>query len=189
MGKIQQLTYLTFAILSLTFALFSCGENNESNANLLKDRIEEVQNNDREFTDSPCELISSEDMRQICSVPEEFEITQLAKMYTYPTCKFSWNDGKYQKSYGNNTIAMDNEIMIVMVKDATNQMFDASTKVYKDGIFVEGIGENAKWGQIISQLTFLSRGYMFHVNVKILPDPEENKKIAIDIARFLMGKI
>jgi len=190
--RIEQLTRVTIAIFSLTFVLFSCGENNDSNTDLLKERMEEVQNTDRDLVDSPCELLTIEEMANICSVSGEIEITQLAKMYTYPTCVYSWNDGKcIQESSigGHSTFVVDNNVMIVMVKDASEDIFEISTGVYKDGISVENVGEKAKWGEKMSQLSFLSKGYMFHVNVKILPSSEENKKAAVEIARFLVEKL
>ena len=191
-GKIQQITRATVAVFSLTFVLFSCGDNNTSNADLLKDRMEEVQNTDRDLVDSPCELLSTEEMANVCSIPSTVEITQLAKMYTYPTCVYSWNDGKcIQESFsgGHSTFVVDNNVMIVMVEDATDDIFEMSTGVYKDGVSVDNVGEKAMWGEKMSQLSFMAKGYMFHVNVKILPSAEENKKAAIDIARFLAEKL
>ena len=69
-------------------------------------------------------------------------------------------------------------------------MFKQSTIVYKDG--VESAVQNAEqaiWGTKMSQLTFLSKGYMFHVYVKISNNIEENKIKAIEIAERLINKI
>ncbi len=177
------------AIISF-FVLFSSCNSDETT--LLKSRVQEVQNNEREFAESPCELISDQDIRNICSVSTEFEITQLAKIYTYPTCTFSWKDGKNIKKVGMNKgidFVAENEIMIVMVAKANQKSFEVSTKVYKDAEFIDGVAEKAVWGEKMSQLSVLVNGYMFHINVKILPEPEENKKIAIEIGRFLEGKV
>ncbi len=161
------------AIISLVFLIFSC---NNDESNVLKDRIEEVENTEREFADSPCELISTVEVKGFCSIPSDIEIEQLAKDYTYPTCVFKDKSG----------ISI---VTIVMVKNAKEDMFEISTGVYKDGISIDGVGEKAKWGAKMSQLSFLAKGYMFHVNVIALSDSEENKKVAMDIARFLVGKV
>ncbi len=177
-------------ILSLSLILFSCG-NDESD--LLKDRIEEVQNTERTFDGSPCELLSVDELRGICSVGDEFEIKQEAKKYTFPTCSYVWNDGKRTNTIVfsgiKRELPLENQVMIVMVKNASDDMFETSSKVYKDGISVDGVGKKAKWGEKMSQLSFLAKGYMFHVNVKAFRESSENKESAIKISQYLIDKL
>lgn len=143
--------------------------------------------------DSPCELVSSENIRQIVGVDAAFEITMQDKEYTYPTCKFEWEDQKVKKTMevGGRTMEIDmpSEVLLVLVKDVNEKMFNRSTQVYKDGEDVSGVGEMAVWGDELAQLTFLKGSVMMHVHVKVNNDNVVNKKKAIEIAEFILEKI
>lgn len=184
------------SILSIvTLFLASCGgSTTEEDLNLLEDRMEEMMDeNSSTVGDSPCDLISSDEIVSLFGIPSEFEVVQAEKDYTYPTCTFKWKDGKvYQEmKIGNQEIKteIDSEVLIVMVEKSNKKMFDQATKVYKDGIEVNGVGDNAIWGGEMSQLTFLSGDYIFHVNVKARNFSDKNKAKAIEIAKLLISKI
>ena len=48
--------------------------------------------------DSPCELISMEEVKKRFNLDESVEISLEDKAYTYPTCSISWKDGKVTKT-------------------------------------------------------------------------------------------
>jgi hypothetical protein len=139
--------------------------------------------------ESPCELVSVDEIRTVCEVDGNVEIEKLDRDYTHATCTFKWEDKRVSKvmNVGGNemTIDMPSEVMIVMVPEATEAMYDQSIKVYKDGVEVE-LAEKAIWGSDMSQLSFLSNGILFHVNVKVSNDEAYNKQKAVEIAEILI---
>lgn len=184
---------LTIA-LSLPLFIFSCGESNDSNEVDMEKIVNEVMSDDKEISiGSPCELVLVDDVRSICNVGSEFEISQEDKEYTHPTCTFKWEDGKvtHKMNIGGNemSVGMPSEVMIVMVVNSNEQMFTQSTSVYKDGVNVEGVAEKATWTSKMSQLTILSNGYLFHVHLKSSNDDTVNKKQAIEVVELLMSKL
>lgn len=182
----------TTLILAIPFFVFSCGNSEENTSSDDTAAGSEKTASAAMSIESPCELISSEEVASICDVASEFKIAQEDKMLTYPTCIFKWEDGKVKRStkIGNTQVDFDmpSEVLIVMVKNANEKMFEQSTTVYKDGVDVK-IGDKAIWGVTMSQLTFLAKGYMFHVNVKVTNDAEFNKEKAAEIAKMLIGKL
>tara|TARA_R110000737_G_scaffold347664_1_gene379666 strand:- start:15577 stop:16140 length:564 start_codon:yes stop_codon:yes gene_type:complete len=182
----------TVFALTLTLLILSCG-NSEGNSasNDESSQSEQVTSKDVNFN-SPCELVSSKEIKSICNVESKYEIVQADKLYTYPTCTFKWEDKKVSQvtSIGGNEVKYDmpSEVLIVMVSNSTEKMFEQATVVYKDGIDVS-VGEKAIWGNKMSQLTFLAKDYMFHVHLKISNDDSDNKLKAIKVAELLIGKI
>ena len=176
-----------FAI-SLSLFIFSFGHSAQVHFKKVSD--ETLTENPEILSGSPCDLVSVEDVKSICKVSDEFEIIREDKAYTHPTCTFKWKDGKVTKlmrvAGREITTDMPSEIMIVMVNNSNEKMFAQSTSVYKDGVPVNGVGEKATWGTTMSQLTFLSNGYMFHVHVKVSNDYEDNKQKAMEIAHLLI---
>ena len=184
---------LTIALI-LPMFIFSCTDSTESSEVDIEKLVEEVLSDDTNVSaGSPCELLSIVDVKSICGVSSEFEIVQQDKEYTYPTCTFKWEDGKvtHAMSVGGQelTVDMPSEIMLVMVANSNEGMFTQSTSVYKDGADVEGVGDFASWGTKMSQLTFLSKGYMFHVKLKVSNDSEDNKQKAKEVAELIISKL
>lgn len=182
----------TTLVLAMPFFLFSCGNSEENTSSDDSASGSEKSAASILNVESPCELISSEDVVSFCDVASEFKIVQEDKMLTYPTCIFKWEDGKVNGSVdiGGTPVNFDmpSEVLIVMVKNTSEKMFEQSTTVYKDGVDVN-IGDKAIWGVKMSQLTFLAKGYMFHVRVKVSNDDESNKQKASKIAKMLIGKL
>jgi len=188
--KIMNFKKLTFA-LSVSLFIFSCIDSTKVDKEKVFNEV--VTGNTEILPGSPCELISVDDVKSICNVSNEVEIVQEDKVYTHPTCTFEWKDGKvtHVMSVGGRdmTIDLPSEVMIVMVSNSNEKMFGQSTSVYKDGVSVDEVGEKAMWGIKMSQLTFLSNGYMFHVHIKVSDDNEDNKQKAIEVAHLLSSKI
>ena len=143
--------------------------------------------------DSPCEIISLEDVKKRFNLDESVEISLEDKAYTYPTCSISWKDGKVTKSMdvGGQSIEveLDSELLIVMVKDANASMYETSISVYTDGIIEDAIGDKATWSDKRAQLTFLSDNYLFHVHVRASNDNVLNRNHAVEIAESIIAKL
>ncbi len=141
---------------------------------------------------SPCELISIEDVKSVFAVAEH-PIEMKDVVYTYPTCVYKWEDGKvtWIKSIAGQEIKGNtpSEILIVMVKKANEAMFQKSTSIYKQPQEISNIGSKAVWDSRISQLTFLSKTYMFHVHVKVSNSDNENKEKALEVSKLIIGKL
>jgi hypothetical protein len=143
--------------------------------------------------DSPCELVSLEEVKLRFELDESIEISFEDKAYTYPTCSFKWKDGQVTKTMDiggqKMDVELESELLIVMVKEANESKYEASISVYSDGQIEGGIGELATWSPKRAQLTFLSNSYLFHVHVRASNDNAENRKNAIEIAGGIMGKL
>jgi hypothetical protein len=140
---------------------------------------------------SPCDLISMEEVKSIFAV--ELPIEKKDVVYTYPTCIFRWKDGKIftTVSFGGQEIrsAIPSEVLIVFVEKANEAMFKQATSIYKQPQEISNIGSLAVWDSRISQLTFLSNKYMFHVHVKASTNDSKNKEEAIKVANLIINKI
>ena len=61
-----------------------------------------------------------------------------------------------------------------------------TVRVLFDG-WIEGVGDRAAWASEAGELAVASGGVRFGVTVRVLDDPEENKALAIELARRLAG--
>lgn len=143
--------------------------------------------------DSPCELISLDEVKKRFNLDASIEISVENKVYTYPTCTFNWKDGKVTKlmDIGGQKmeIELDSKLLIVIVKDAIESQYETSISVYPDGQNEGGIGDKATWSAKRSQLTFLFNSNLFHVHVRASNDNGVNKKEAIEIAGDIIAKL
>ncbi len=179
-------------IITMLPILIACGNNN---TNLSDDpensKIEVSSANEMEI--SPCDLISETDIKNLFSIPENTPAEVKDVVRTYPTCFYKWETVKFSetKKIGNNEVSIDypTEVTIVLVKNADEKKYNTSIKVYKDGQTQNGIGDMAIWGGKMSQLTFLSQGYMIHVYVKMSSDQSKNKEMANKIAALIIKKL
>ena len=183
-------TLLTIALLP--FFVIACNSNGESNSSSTETQVENKKAPES-GPESPCELISEADVRSLFAVPEEIQIEMKDRVLTYPTCSYIWKDEKVTKIIQAGPkemhIKMASELMVVMVKDAGESMYNTSIKVYKDIESVENVGEMASWGTEMAQLTFLAKGYMFHVHVKASDDDAENKAKAMEVANKIIAQL
>lgn len=187
----KQQLFLIIAYLSLCFT--ACNSNSESTQSEQKDKPLEVLKGNKSGFESPCELISVEEVRGFFSVPEDIDIEMEDKVYTHPTCSFEWQDGKVVSTMeaGGRQVELKkpSELMVVMVFPAKEFMYNTAIKVYKDIETVPDVGEMASWGNQMSQLTFFSGKYLFHVHVKASNDDAANRAKAMKVARFIMKQL
>ena len=142
---------------------------------------------------SPCSLVTEAEIKEILSLPQDAPTTMDDAAYTYPTCSYEWETLNYVKNMtiGGQELALEYPytLMIVLVPNADESMFEQSTVVYKDGEKLNGLGEKATWGDSMSQLTFLSGGNMIHLNVKTSDNLNENKDKAIKLAKLIEKRL
>lgn len=186
----KRLTHIS--LLSVGLLLAACGGEEKSTEDSILEMAEELVD-EVSIPGSPCDWINADDLRSIMDVPTEFEISMEAKDYTYPACSFRWEDEKVVKSMdmGGRTMemTMPSEVMVVLATEITPEKFQRSVKVYQDGEAVDGVGDEAMWGDQMHQLSFRKGSVMLHVNVKADNDNAVNKANALKIADFLLEKM
>lgn len=177
--------------LPIAALLLSCSAPAESEDAIPKAKTQTEQQ--AVVSENPSEWISADDIRSIIGVGSSFEIDEEFKDYTFPACSYEWDDKKVTKTMqvGGSPmeIAMPSEVMIVLAQNIDAKKFERSTAVYKDGISVEGFGDEAVWGEEMSQLSFRQGSLMWHIHVKVDNDSAVNKKHAQAIASFLIKKM
>ncbi|HIP37149.1 MAG TPA: hypothetical protein EYG85_09880, partial [Crocinitomix sp.] len=86
------------AVLFLILIILSCNNSDTKEETQKKEgKFENLKDNSLSSIDSPCELISIDEIRTICNVGSEIEITQEEKNRTKSTCEFEWKDKKVNK--------------------------------------------------------------------------------------------
>jgi len=174
-------------ILGLLTFFSSCENGSNSEAN--KESNEPMLIADK----LPCDLITEAEIKTICGIPENIKSTIENKERTYLSCFYKWEEHTYNRVMqlgGNNVdIPVPVEMSIVPVKNATKAMFETSTKVYKDGEIIDGIGDMAIWGSQMSQITFLAKGQMIHLHLDMSDNPETDKEMALKIAAIIVKNI
>ncbi len=148
---------------------------------------------ENEIEKLPCDLLTESDIKKTLSISEEEHAEIKNVVRTYPTCFYKWESISFSKTsiIGGNEVSIDypTEVTIVVVKNASEEMYQTSTKVYKDGQAQQGIGDMAIWGGGMSQLTFLSKGYMIHLNVQMSNVEMINKENAIKLSALIIDKL
>ncbi|SRX54327.1 hypothetical protein [Aequorivita sp. CIP111184] len=146
-----------------------------------------------ESASSPCSFLTEEKIKEVLGIPADDLAEIKDVMRTYPTCFYKWKTTAFSttKSIAGQEVILNYpaEASIVLVKDATDKMFETSTKVYRDGVTVDGVGDMAMWGSTLSQLTFLAKGTMIHLHVRISDDAEANKEKARELAALIIQKL
>ena len=179
-------------LTAILFFLISCGTNETKVSDELESPDVEVSNS-KGNDSSPCQLISESAIKEILGIPEDAATKMEDVMRTYQTCFYEWETVTYPRimMMGGNEVRYDipAEISIVMVKNATETMFETSSVIYKEGQVQNGIGDRAIWGDKMSQLTFLAKGTMIHLHVKKSADAAENKEFALKIAEVIIGNL
>ena len=142
---------------------------------------------------SACQIFTPAEIRGFFSIVAELELKTSEGGGAFPSCAYEWGKDLVVRRIkaGGQDIEVKEpaKVMLVVAKSATADSFTTSTSVYQDAEDMPGIGDMARWGASMSQLTLLSGSHLFHVNVKAHSDPAENKKMAVDLSRLLLQKI
>ena len=181
-----------FLFITILFLFLFC-ENNKSNPTDEQESYKANVSAASGVEISPCDLVSETAVKKLLSIPENIPSDIDNTVRTYPTCFYKWETVKFTqtKKFGGKDVSIDypTEMTIVLVKNATEKMFETSTKVYKDGQVQNGIGDRAIWGGKMSQLTFLSDGYMIHLHVRMSSNEVDNQEIATKIAVLIIESL
>ncbi|SRX74381.1 DUF3558 domain-containing protein [Aequorivita antarctica] len=146
-----------------------------------------------ESASSPCGFVTETKIKEVLGIAADATTEMRDVMRTYPTCFYKWESVMFstKRTIAGKEVSLDfpAEVAIILVKDATPQMFETSTKVYKDGEAIEGLADMAIWGSTRSQLTFLAKGTMIHLHVKVSGDAAANKAKALALAALIIQKL
>ncbi|HLW31338.1 MAG TPA: hypothetical protein VKX40_03680 [Aequorivita sp.] len=146
-----------------------------------------------ESASSPCSFVTEAKIKEILAIPADAPTEMSDEMLTYPSCFYKWESAMFtvKRNISGREMSLEYpaEAVIVLVKNATESMFEASTKVYKDGVAQDGLGDMAIWGAQMSQLSFLAKGTMIHLNVKVAADAAANRKKAVELASLIIDKL
>ncbi len=181
-------------LIAVVFLFLLACNNKENKTNTTQNEITKKNTIPEKSSNinSPCELISMDDVKRIFTVAEH-PIEMKDVVYTYPTCVYKWEDGKvtWTQSIAGQEIKGNtpSEVLIVMVKNSNENMYNRSIKVYKKSQIIPNLGDIAVWDSRMSQLTFLSNNYMFHVHVKVSNEETENKNKAIEVSNFIIKNL
>ncbi|WP_117880025.1 hypothetical protein [Aureibaculum luteum] len=182
--KVTRINLLIVWIALLTLSCNKKENKSEESTRLNSEKVVAIN--------SPYELISREDVKNIFNVVE-FPIDVQDKVLTQPTCIYKWEDSKVfrMKKIVNQEVkfAMPSEVLIVMVKKCTESMFKRSTSVYKQPHLIENLGDMAVWDVRMSQMTFLSNHFIFHVHVKVSNENQINLKKATEVSNLIIEKL
>jgi hypothetical protein len=180
------------AAISVLLVL-ACGSK-ENKANPTQNEVTDksVRSKSSSSLVSPCDLITMDDIKNIFALTG-YPIETQDKVLTHPTCIYKWEDGKVFsfRKIADQEIKMErpSEVLIVMVKGSTEDMFNRSTTVYKQPHMVPDLGDMAVWDTRMSQLTFLSHDFLFHVHVKVTNEDLDNKKMAIEVSNLIIERL
>ena len=179
--------FLLFTTISFLFFACNSGEGESDSTTVSK-----IEKSVKNIT-SPCEIITLNDIKDFFKIQDTTEVKVSDKSVTFPSCSYEWGKDVVmdQITVANKTIeyGAPAKVMIVMAKDIPDDGFERSTSVYKDAEEISGIGEKAIWGAKMSQLTFLIKKTLFHVNVKASSDKEKNKNDAISLSKLILKKV
>lgn len=181
----KNLLFILFGFILLT----SCG-GNSSKSNTTEPSATQAKSSKKI---SPCSLLSEAEIKDILSLPSDAPTTMEDAVYTYPTCTYEWETLVYERNttIGGKEMALEYpyKLTIVLVANADKSMYNKSIVIYQDGENVPSLGEMATWGDGMSQLSFLSKGNMVHLNLTISGDKRENKDKAIELAKLVESRL
>ena len=157
----KNLLFVLFSFILIT----SCGGNSTKN------KAPEAESTKAKTSEavSPCSLLTESEIKDVLSIPVDAPLTKEDVVYTYPTCSYEWETLIYEKNTTINGKQMALEypykLMIVLVANANESMYNKSIVVYKDGESITNLGDMATWGDSMSQVTFLSGKNMIHLSL------------------------
>ena len=142
---------------------------------------------------SACQIFSNDDIRAHFGIDAATELKVDEGGGAFPSCSYEWGTDLVVRTIraGGQEIQVSDpaKLMLVVARGVGPEAFKASTSVYKDAQDIPGIGEQARWGTAMSQLTFLSGSNLVHINVKADSDPETNRQKAIELAQGALRKL
>lgn len=142
---------------------------------------------------SACQIFSNDDIRAHFSIDTATELKVDEGGGAFPSCSYEWGTDLVVRTIraGGQEIQVRDpaKLMLVVARGVGPEAFKASTSVYKDAQDIPSIGEQARWGTAMSQLTFLSGSNLVHINVKADSDPETNRQKAIELAQGALRKL
>ncbi|MCK9490195.1 MAG: hypothetical protein M0Q42_12545 [Xanthomonadales bacterium] len=143
--------------------------------------------------DSACGIFSEAEFRQSFSIADGMELEVSESGGSFPACNYQWGEDLVLRTIkaGGREIDIHEpaKVMLVVARGVSVDNFNTSTSVYMDPEDVPGIGDMARWGGRMSQLSFLAGGDLFHINVKASSDKEENRRLAEGLAQRLLQKL
>lgn len=184
-------------LLLVCAMLPACDNSEKKDAERIVENIINNKNEDNSAGarsgDSPCSLLSETMVNRILEIPEQAPSEIRDEVLTFPTCSYKWKTIKYSKKQTiagkEMTLSYPATLLIVMVENASTELYNRSVKVYKDGLELKSVGEKAVWGDAMSQLTFLKDGNLIHLNVKLSLDKQDNKDKAIALANAIIENL
>lgn len=142
---------------------------------------------------SACDVFSADEIRAFFGIPADLALDVSEAGSTFPDCSYQWGKDLVVRTIsagGQNIEVRDPaKVVLVIARNVSAGNFDTSTSVYKDAEDVPGIGDMARWGASMSQLSVLADGNLYHVHVKASSSPEENRRLAEDLAGQMLQRM
>lgn len=187
----------TFLLITICLFTIACGNSESSKGEKTETEAivteKEATPAVTEKASSPCSFITESKIKEVLAIPADADTEMKDVMRTYPTCFYKWESVMFsaKRTIAGKEVSLDfpAEATIVLVNNASEKMFETSTKVYSDGEAQDGIGDMAMWGAQMSQLTFLAKGTMIHLHVKVSADAAANKAKALELATLIIEKL
>lgn len=142
---------------------------------------------------SACEIFTPDEIKQLFNIAHDVELRVAKGNGTFPNCSYEWGKDLVVRTIqaGGQDIEVRDpaKLTLVVAQGISPANFDVSTSVYKDAEDMPGLGDMARWGSSMSQLSVLSGGNLFHINVRVSSDRAERKSKAVEMANQLLRKI
>ncbi|WP_295512527.1 hypothetical protein [uncultured Sulfitobacter sp.] len=108
---------------------------------------------------------------------------------SYPTCTYIWGvpDSADALRVQMGGKPDGDRLMTIFAQAKSAQDFDRVLSTYKDAVPLEYLGVAAVWSEARDQLSLITDDYMvIHVNVEI-PELEDTKAVATQVAAYLLA--
>jgi len=171
-------------IISILISATACKNNENPNSMTNKTAKEEKK---------ACDLITETEIKNLLAIPDSAVTLIENEAPTHPTCFYTWESVIYTRTrnIGGQDLNLEYpaKASIVLVENANEGMYKASLNAYKDPQGENGIGDMATWGADLSQLTFVAKDFLVHINVKVASDENDNKEKAIKLAKLVIDRL
>lgn len=185
---------LCIPLLLSCFVLAGCngGETEAVTASPEAAPVKASKSNGLKGLGSACEIFTTAEIRDLFGIEEATGLQVSESGATFPACSYEWGENLIVRTVSAGgkeyEISEPAKVMLVVAQGVPAGAFETSTSVYKDAEDVPGIGDMARWGTSMSQLTVLADANLFHINVKASSNREENRTMAMDLSEMLMRK-